>query len=72
MQFNIDSLYAQYIKPLTYNERVSIVQRILQDFINEQKEELNSKVEKLKILQKFKGIAKNNFQSINEEEWYKQ
>jgi hypothetical protein len=72
MNNNIDLVYAQYIKPLTYNERVFIVQRILQDFIIEQKKAFDSKIDKLKNLRKFKGIAKNNKQVINEEDWYKQ
>jgi len=72
MNHNIDLVYSQYIKPLSYNDRVVIVQRIMQDFIYEQKKEFNSQIDKLKILQKFKGIAKDSKQSINEEDWYKQ
>jgi hypothetical protein len=72
MQLKIDSLYTQYIKPLTYNERVFIVQRILQDFVNEQKIEFNNQIDRLKNLQKFKGIAKKNIQIVDEEDWYKQ
>jgi len=69
---NIDLVYSQYIRPLSYNERVFIVQRILQDFLSEQKREKNNQFDKLKNLQKFKGIAKNNKQFINEDDWYKQ
>jgi len=72
MNYNIDLVYAQYIKPLTYQERVFIVQRILQDFIIEQKNEFNTQIDKLKNLQKFKGIVKNNNQIINDDDWYKQ
>ena len=72
MNHNIDLVYAQFIKPLSYKERVFIVQRILQDFVFEQKKEFNSQIDSLKDLQKFKGIAKNCNQIINEEEWYKQ
>ena len=72
MNYNIDLVYSQYIKPLSYNERVIIVQRIMQDFIFEQKKEFNTQIDKLNNLRKFKGIAKNNKQIINDEDWYKQ
>jgi len=72
MSHNIDLVYKQYIRPLSYNDRVSIVQRILQDFLFEQKTEIDSQINRLENLQKFKGIAKNSKQVINEEDWYKQ
>lgn len=69
---NLDLVYNQYIKPLPYNDRVFIVQKIMQDFLFEQKKEFNNQIDKLKQLQKFKGIAKNSTQTINEDDWYKQ
>ena len=69
---NLDLVYSQYIKPLSFIERVFIVQRILQDFITVKKEEFNNQQDKLKILHKFKGIAKDNKQIINDDDWYKQ
>jgi hypothetical protein len=72
MDYNIDLVYSKYIKPLSYDERVSILQRILKDFVVEQKKEFNSQMDKLRNLQKFKGIAKNSNQIIIDEYWYKQ
>jgi hypothetical protein len=72
MDYNIDLVYSKYIKPLSYDERVSIVQRILKDFVVEQKKEFKSQIDKLRNLQKFKAIAKKNNQIINDEDWYKQ
>jgi hypothetical protein len=72
MDYNIDLVYSKYIKPLSYDERVSIVQRILKDFVVEQKKEFKSQIDKLRNLQKFKGIAKKSNQIINDEDWYKQ
>jgi predicted hydrolase (HD superfamily) len=69
---NIDFVYSQYIRPLSYNEKVFIVQKILHDFIYEQKKEINNQIDKLKILHKFKGIAKNSKHVINDDDWYKQ
>lgn len=72
MNLNIDKVYLHYIKPLSYNERLIIVQRILQDFMQEKKQEINETVDKIKMLRKFKGIAKLGNSIINEEDWYKQ
>jgi len=58
--YPMELVYAQYIKPLSYHDRVVIVQRILQDFIIEQKNDVISKVDKLKNLRRFKGIAAHN------------
>jgi len=68
----MELVYTQYIKPLSYHDRVVIVQRILQDFIIEQKNDIISKVDKLKNLRRFKGIAVHSNIIINEEDWYKQ
>lgn len=72
MSLNIDTVYLQYIKPLSYNERLIIAQRILQDFMQEKKQEITETVDKQKMLRKFKGIAKSGNTVINEEDWYKQ
>ena len=69
---NIDLIYSEHIKPLSYKERLIILQKIMKDFIYEQKEEKDSVGKKLKMLRKFKGIAKPGHHVINEEDWYKQ
>jgi hypothetical protein len=43
----------------------------LQDFIIEKNNALNSKMDKLMNLKRFKGIATCNV-VVNEEDWYKQ
>lgn len=68
---SLDLVYSHYIRPLAYNEKVIIVQRILQDFIIEKNNALNSKMDKLMNLKRFKGIATCNV-VVNEEDWYKQ
>ena len=71
MDYSIDSIYKQYIKPLSYKEQILIVQKIMHDFLNEQKHEFTNQLDRLKSVQKFKGIAKSNF-NPSEEDWYKQ
>lgn len=72
MDLNIDRIYLHYIKPLSYDERLIIAQRILQDFMPERKQKINEAKDKLQMLRKFKGIAKSSDTIINEEDWYKQ
>jgi predicted GTPase len=72
MDYTIDILYSQFIKPLSNNERMIIVQRILQDFINEQKKEDFAKDDKLKKIRKFRAIANISNIEINKEDWYLQ
>ncbi len=69
---NTDLVYNQYIRHLSYQERIILVQKILRDFISEQKKGKQNRMDELKILQKFKGIAKNSKQIINDDDWYKQ
>jgi hypothetical protein len=69
---NTDLVYNQYIRHLSYQERIILVQKILRDFISEQKKGKQNRMDELKILQKFKGIAKNSNQIINDDDWYKQ
>ena len=72
MDLNVDLVYSQYIKPLSYNERLIIAQKILQDFMQERTQEGTETADKLKMLRKFKGIAKSGNTVIKEEDWYKQ
>jgi hypothetical protein len=72
MLHNIDLVYNQYIGPLPYEEKAFIVQRILQDFVSEQKKEAKTNVDKIKNFSKFKGISKNSDFFFNEEDWYQQ
>lgn len=68
---SLDLVYSHYIRPLSYNEKVIIVQKILQDFIEEEKTIVESKEDRLINLRRFKGIGTQNVM-INEEDWYKQ
>ncbi len=73
MNYNVDLVYSQYIKPLGVYERIILAQRILNDFAtHERKFIIQPDNERLTRLRKFRGIAKNNFLVLNEEDWYKQ
>ena len=72
MNDNIEIIFKQYIRPLDFNERILIIQKILQDFNKMKRKKTNSNFEVLKSLKKFKGIAKDKNEVINEEDWYKQ
>lgn len=72
MNNNIEIIFKQYIKPLDYYDRILIIQKILQDFLQIKSKKINSHIERLTSLRKFKGIAKNKNVVINEEDWYKQ
>jgi len=72
MNNNIEIIFKQYIKPLDYYDRILIIQKILQDFLQIKSRKINSHIERLTSLRKFKGIAKNKNVVINEEDWYKQ
>jgi len=72
MNTNIEYVYNQYIRPLTLNERVFMVQRILQDFISVQKPVEEVKTDKLNLLRKFKGIAKTGSFNLTDDDWNKQ
>jgi len=56
----------------TLNERVIMVQRILQDFISVQKPVEEVKTDNLVLLRNFKGIAKTGSFNLTDDDWYKQ
>lgn len=68
MQYNLHLVYEQYIQPMTFNEQIALVQRILQNFKQVQKSDSALEIQDdiLSEFRKFKGIAKS------EEDWYKQ
>ncbi|MCD4791491.1 MAG: hypothetical protein K8R37_15975 [Bacteroidales bacterium] len=72
MNYNIEIMYNQYIKPLDNYDRLLIIQKILQDLLQIKSRKINSNDERLTSLRKFKGIAKNKNMIINKEDWYKQ
>ena len=56
MNNNIEIIFNQYIKPLDYYDRVIMIQKILQDFLQVKSKKINSHIEQLNNLRKFKGI----------------
>ncbi len=72
MNDNVEIIFKKFIKPLDYNDRILMIQKILQGFNEKKRKMINSNIEVLKSLRKFKGIAVNKSEVVNKEDWYMQ
>ena len=69
---NIQAYYNEYIKPLKANDRIFIVQKILEEWEREPGIDDATAKSKMEILTKFRGIAKGKNVDITDEDWYRQ
>jgi len=70
MNKNIDLYYNKHIKPLSKNERLTIVKKILDDM--EENITREKRINEINAIKKLRGITKNADFTLSKEDWYKQ